>query len=298
MGQAMVWILGVIGVMVLAAIIYLLNPDKVKHMVSRRPRLNNSTCEEERDSGLTDYSTYVMSRKEKVFYLLTAGAAVFITGYIFYHSVLLAVFLTPAALLYLPVRTRSIIKKRKEELTLQFKEALYSLSASLAAGKSLETAFRDALKDLSILYPDPDTFIIKELECLVRKLEMNETVESTLEDFAQRSHIEDIHNFVEVLRTCKRTGGNLVQVMKNSSDIINDKIVIKQEIGAMLAQRKLEQKILNVLPIGMIFLLSTGSEEFMKPIFTELSGRVVMTVSAVLLVTAYFISERITNIEV
>jgi len=45
-------------------------------------------------------------------------------------------------------------EKRKSELNLQFKDLLYSISASLTAGKSVETAFKEALNDLCILYPD------------------------------------------------------------------------------------------------------------------------------------------------
>ncbi len=245
-----------------------------------------------------DYNTYIMTQKEKTLYIIIAAIAIFIVGYVFYQSFVFSALLTPAALFYPKIKTKDIIKKRKEELNLQFKEALYSLSSSLTAGKSIEMAFKDALKDIVILYPDPDTFIIKEFQYIIRKLEMNETVESALEDLANRSHAEDIRNFVDVFKTCKRTGGNLVQVMKNTSDIINDKIVIKQEISTLLSQRKFEQKVLNLVPIGMIFLLSTSSADFMKPIFTQVSGRVVMTIAIVLLVTAYFISKKIMDIEV
>jgi len=45
---------------------------------------------------------------------------------------------------------------------------------------------------LCILYPDPDTYIIREVEYIVRRLEMNETIEDALEDLAKRSHLEDI----------------------------------------------------------------------------------------------------------
>jgi len=43
---------------------------------------------------------------------------------------------------------------------------------------------------LCILYPDPDTYIIREVEYIVRRLEMNETIEDALEDLAKRSHLK------------------------------------------------------------------------------------------------------------
>ena len=72
---------------------------------------------------------------------------------------------------------------------MQFREALYSLASSLSVGKSIETAIRILLKELSIQYPDADTYILIELEQINRRVEMNETIEEALIDFAQRSHL-------------------------------------------------------------------------------------------------------------
>ena len=248
--------------------------------------------------GLIDYDIYTMSNKEKILYCLAAAAVLFIIGYIFYHSIVLSLLLTPFALLYPKIRTREIIEARKNDLNIQFRDMLYSLSSSLSAGKSIESSFKESLKDLAILYPNPDTYIIREVEYIVRRLEMNETIESALEDFALRSHLEDIQNFSDVFKTCKRTGGNLVEVIKNTSNIINDKIEIKLEITTILSAKKFEQKVLTVMPIFLIVVLSISSADYMQPVFTELAGRVVMTVAVMLIVAGYFIAKKIMNIKV
>ncbi|MCX7921650.1 MAG: type II secretion system F family protein [Clostridia bacterium] len=250
------------------------------------------------DTSLTDYNVYIMSSKEKLGYIALAAAVIFTVGFIFYHSIILSALLFPLALLYPKMRTKEIIIKRKNNLNLQFKDMLYSLSASLSAGKSVESAFKDVLKDLSIIYPDPETDILREVEILVRKIEMNETLESVLSDFAARSHLEDIENFVDVFQTCKRTGGNIVEIIKNTSNIINDKIEIKQEIDTLLAQRKFEQKVLNVMPIGLILLLSLTTSDYMAPIFNTLAGRIAITFSMILLVISYAISKKIMDIKI
>ena len=38
---------------------------------------------------------------------------------------------------------------------MQFKQTLYSLGSSLAAGRSVENSFKEVAKDLRLLYPDP-----------------------------------------------------------------------------------------------------------------------------------------------
>ena len=248
--------------------------------------------------SLIDYDTYVMGSRERIICILTAGTAIFAAGYIFYRSVLLSLILTPFALLYPRFKTKEIIKKRKNELNLQFREALYSLSSSLSAGKSIETAIRDSLRELSIQYPNADTYILIELEQINRRIGMNETVEEALADFAARSHLEDIVNFTDVFILCKRTGGNLVQVVKNTAEIISEKIDIKQEINLLLMEKKLEHKVLNMMPVLIVLLLSASAEEFMAPVFSEPLGRAAMTFSLVLFAAAFLISKKIMDIEV
>lgn len=245
-----------------------------------------------------DYDVYNMSRNEKLSSTLWAALLIFAVGYVFYRSIVISLLITPLALLYPKYKTKELVKKRKNELNLQFKEGLYALSSSLTAGKSMEMAFKDALRDLAIQYPDGNAHIIREFEYIDRKLEMNETVEAALQEFADRAHIEDITNFVNVLQICKRSGGNLVQVIKNSTEIIRDKIEIRQEIDTMLSERRFEQKVLNAMPIMLLLFVSVSAADFMRPVFTTAAGRVVMTMAIVMLAAAYMISGKIMDIEV
>lgn len=258
--------------------------------------------QEERETAakevIADYDTYTMGTREKSLYTAAAAVVIYAIGFIFYRSHILSVLLCPLALIYPRYKTRDIIAKRKKELNLQFKDMLYSLSSSLSAGKSVESAFREVLKDLEILYPDTDTYIIREVGYIVKKIEMNETVEVCLEDLAKRAKLEDIDNFVDVFQTCKRTGGNLIEVIKNTSNIINDKIEIKQDIDTMLAQRKFERKVLNIMPILMVAVLSTSAADYIDPVFHTISGRIAMSVSILFMAAAYFVSKKVMDINI
>lgn len=254
--------------------------------------------EAENQNGLIDYDIYRMTLPERTMYVLAFAAAAFVIGVIFYHNVIPALFLTPFALLYPRIRTKEIIEKRKSHLNLQFKDMLYSLSSSLSAGKSVEQAFKEVLKDLSVLYPNPETYIIMEVEYIIRRIEMNETVETALKDLSKRSHLEDIQNFCDVFQTCKRTGGNMVEVIRNTSNIINDKIEIKEEINTLLSSKKFEQKVLTAMPVLMVVLLSLTAADYMAPIFNTIAGRIVMTLAIGIIAAGYFISRKITNIKV
>lgn len=258
----------------------------------------NESKVEQTSEHLPDYNTYDMSFKERVLYILIAAVFLFATGYIFYHSFIIAGVITPLAIFYPFARKKEIINRRKEELNLQFKDMIYAVSSSLSAGKSVEMAFKALVNDLSIEYPDKTTFIVKEAEYIIRKIELNESLESALQDFADRSHLDDVQNFVDVFSTCKKMGGNIVEIIKNSTDIINDKIEIKNEIDTLLSARKFEQKVLNLMPIALVLVMSLMAKDYVAPIYNTVIGRVVTTLAIGFLIVAYLVSKKVVNIKV
>lgn len=252
----------------------------------------------EREDGLIDYDIYVLSRNEKIMYTTIAAIFLFALGYLFYHSIILSALLALLSVKFPKMMRGKIISKRKKELNLQFKEMLYSLSSSLSAGRSVESGLKECLNDLRIMYPDEDTYILRELEYIVRGIEMNETVENMLEQFAERSHLEDVMNFADIFRTCKRMGGDLVQVIKSTSQTIGEKIEIKQEIETTISGKRFEFLILLVVPVALIFLLTVTTYDYMAPVFETFVGHVVMTVTLALFGLAYVIGEKIMDINV
>mgnify|MGYP003195185161 CR=1 FL=1 len=253
---------------------------------------------EQQEAGIIDYDVYIMSKKENIINIIFAYIVIFIVGMIFYHNPILSALLALFAFKYPKIRTKSIIKKRKNNLTIQFKDLLYSVSSSMEAGRSIEMAFKDALRDLAIIYANPDTAIMKEAVFIVRKIEMNEPVEQAIQEFADRSHIDDIENFADIISVCKRTGGNLAEVVRNTSQVIGDKIETKREIETTITSKKFESRIMAVMPVFMILILSMSSPEFMEPVFSTITGNVVMTIAIVMFTIAFLVSEKIVDIEV
>ncbi len=127
---------------------------------------------------------------------------------------------------------------------------------------------------------------------------MNIPVEEALDDFAQRTQVEEVKNFSDVFSISKRAGANLVEVIKNTSNVIREKIEVKQEIENLIVGKKLEQKILSLTPFVMVYLIKSSSSGFLDPLFYTTAGRVVMTIALLLLLVGHLISKKIMNIEV
>ncbi|MDO4324697.1 MAG: type II secretion system F family protein [bacterium] len=250
------------------------------------------------ENGAVNYNVYVMSVGEKVFYILLAAAGLWVLGYIFYRSLPLSCVLALLSLKFPKYQTQVLMKKRKQKLNQQFKDMLYSLSSAVSAGNSVERGFALALDDMMNQYADPNAYIVKELELIVSKLSLGQNIEEILLDFGQRSGLEDIVTFANIFEISKRTGGNLVRIIRQTTDTIADKIEIESEIDTMLSGKKMEQKVLVAMPIFLVFVLTQTTEGFMTPIFTTLGGRMIATFSLLLIAISYFWSKKITDIQV
>ncbi|MEO3944578.1 type II secretion system F family protein [Gorillibacterium sp. CAU 1737] len=245
-----------------------------------------------------DYRSYTMTRRERAFALILAGSLASFVGYLFYQNLFITMLFFLTGFFYPPVRAKQLAEKKRVELTAQFKQALYSLSSLLSAGQSVENAFRGIGKDLRMVYPQPDTPILREVERMVRRMDHGVTIEEALMDFAMRSGVEDIQNFANVFAVSKRTGGNLVEVVRRSSQIIAEKIEVKQEISIMLAQKRFESKVLGCAPLVIVAFLSLSSPDYMQPLYGNLRGILLMTVCLLALFFCLWLSGKIMDLQV
>lgn len=225
-------------------------------------------------------------------------AGLFGIGLLFFQNLSLALILSAGGILWPRFKERELRDRRQRELNLQFRDALFALSSALSAGRSLEGAFKTALADLLLVYPDRQTDIIRELEAICRCTEMNEPLERALADFSRRSGLEDVRNFAEVIATCKRYGGNLVEVVRSTAGIIGDKIAIEQEIRLLLAKPRLEQKMLMAMPLVFIVLINAGGGGYCVPLYSSPGGYLLMLLSLALLVMSFLASRKIMDIRV
>ncbi len=246
---------------------------------------------------MIDYNKYVYTKREFIKYGLGGGLVSFIILMLFYDHVLFCVFLAvPAAIFFLKIFKHSLVEKRRWELTVQFKDAMESLVSALVAGYSLENAVGQAKRDLALMYSEQD-IILREFGYMTRKLELKVPVEKLIRDLGARSGAEDIITFSEILMTAKKTGGNLVQVMKRTSANISEKIEMKREMDALVSGKKMESRCMTAIPLLMIVYLRIFSPGFLDPLYRNLPGAGVMTGALIVYTGAFLWGQRIMKID-
>lgn len=220
-----------------------------------------------------------------------------ITALLFFDNLFMVILMLPYLHIYLKKKEKHLKEKNELEVSAQFRDGMLSINAALGVGYSVENAFSEAVRELENLYK-PDSIIVKEFREVVRRIDLNENVEDALEAMAERLKIEECVYFAEVFRYAKRSGGNLIDIIKKTSENISEKMGVKEEISVLISGKKMEQKIMNMMPFGIIAYLRFGSYEFIAPMYGNVFGFCVMTICLLMYLAAKILSEKITEIAI
>lgn len=264
---------------------------------------------------VSNYKVCYLSKKEKIFYFLLAFIVGGAVGYLFYGGIglselgnrpttttyicnFIAVVLTGfiAGKLILPVVVANKKEKRQKALAKQFRDMLDTITTSIGAGKNIPEAFLTARNDLAVQYSE-DSDIVHEIDVINDGIRNSVLIEDLLEDFGERSGIDDIKSFANVFKICYKKGGNIKDVIRNTHSILSDKMTIKEEIETLVTANKFEQNIMIVMPVALIALIKFSSPDFAAN-FTTTTGIISTTIAVALFVVSYFIGRKILKIKV
>lgn len=105
--------------------------------------------------------------------------------------------------------------------------------------------------------------MMRELWDIQQKISLHQPLDEVLSAFASKSGVEDIITFAQIYATARKSGGNLVKVMKRTAQNISEKMEIQREIQTMIAGKKMEA---NCMSRRFPFLLSCICR-FVLPVF-------------------------------
>lgn len=261
-----------------------------------------------------NYNVYQMKVYEKIAYILLAFCVGFLIGLLFYggigtnsrgqatrltyilNAIIPSIIGIIAVRIFLPVRKKQLISKRKEILRKQFSDMLESLSVSVSAGQNVPMAFQSVKHDLMIQYEE-DSYIVQEVNLILKEISNGIPIENLLRDLGRRSAIKDISDFGQVFSISYRKGGDIKNIIYNCHKIISDKIEIEIDIETKVASSKNQQMIMCVMPVVIVAIMKMSGGEMSKN-FTSLSGVIATTVSIGIFVAAYFIGRKILDIQI
>lgn len=187
--------------------------------------------------------------------------------------------------------------RRDRMLEAQFQDGLGFAAAALETGYSVENAWKEAQREVETLHRE-DAVFAEALRKINQKAGMNEPLERQFLEFAGESGLESIQNFAEVFYFARKSGGNLTSIMRLTADRLRQNFRVQEEIALAISSRQFEQRIMSVMPLGILAYLRVGSPGFLAPLYHNVAGVVIMTGCLALYGIAWYLSVKLTEIEI
>ena len=187
--------------------------------------------------------------------------------------------------------------QRRQQLREHFMNGMQVLNTSLQAGLSMENAWREVEKETLLLYGKNSEFYW-EIKKMNQTVEYNMPIERLFLEFAQRSGIEEIMRFAEMFDYGKRSGGDWKKIIDNTVFRMCEQYETQKEIEVMLAGKKIEQKVMNLIPIGMLAFLQISAWDYVQILYHNVLGVLCITICLVIYILAIWMSEKIMEIKV
>lgn len=218
-------------------------------------------------------------------------------SYLFFNNIYFSIILSPYIYFYVKCSKKKKLKENKQKLCTEFKDAMLSVSVALHSGYSIENSFKEALKELKVLYGN-NAMIVCEFRRMITRISNNESVEDVLCEFADNSEVEDIEYFADIFKYAKRSGGDIIEIIRTTASTIRQKAEVEQEIQTIISGKKMEVKVMQIMPFAMIGYLRITSPEFLNSLYGNIAGIVVMSICLLVYVMAVWLAKRIVEIDI
>lgn len=188
-----------------------------------------------------------------------------------------------------------IVSQRIKKIEIQFGEALRFISASLSAGATIENSFYDFVTKTENYSKKDLSLIVKEFRKITNSMDMHESFSVAFDKFAAESGSSEIKIFSLALKQVCVSGGDIVSLVRNTAASLRIKRETEDEIDLVLAGPKYNHRVITVMPVFIIFLMRFISPEYVETMYNG-AGKIVAVISAVLIVIAYIIGSRLSDI--
>ena len=241
---------------------------------------------------MKDYRIYELDKKEKLLCFFEGMLLNLMISILFYNSLLAMVPGMVLVVFYFKEKKHVLARKRMQSMRKELKDFLNALIAALQTGRSLENAFLEATKDLA-RYVEKSSPLELELKQICVKVSLGEPLEKLLGEFSRRSHLEELEYFSEVFSIGKRSGGNIVSIMKNTIRMLQERMEAEEEIATAITEKRLEFQLMTVIPLAIILYLRIGAGNLINSLYGNVTGIFAMTVCLAIYGGCYLYGKRL-----
>lgn len=244
-----------------------------------------------------DYTKSQAATLDHIFAFVIGLSVGFLVIFIFYRLAILAVGAGIVfGLINVFLSARKASKNRLIKLRMQFFDLLEAMSVAMRAGSPVLRSLQSAREDLILLYPT-DSDIITELDIIIGKFNNAMPLSESFSDFAKRSGLEDIGSFASIYRAIEGKSSRADEIVRDTQQIIADKMEIEMEIDTMMTAAKSEVNIMLFMPLVILGIIGYAGAGFMDAIYTTLAGRLVSTGGLIVFILSFILARKFSNVK-
>lgn len=217
---------------------------------------------------------------------LVLGVLGFVLG-----GMLIGVILLAAVILVGPAFLNFKAAARQRKFETQLPDTLTLLAGALRAGFSLMQAV-DAVSQ------EVQNPMGRELRRVVSETRLGRDLEEALDDTAERMGSPDFSWAVMAIRIQREVGGNLAELLLTVADTMLQRERLRREVKALTAEGRISAYVLACLPPGLGLVMYMANPEYMKPLFTDTLGQVLLGLSLVGMIVGFFWMQKVVQIDV
>ena len=239
---------------------------------------------------------YKVALREQGMILLRALAITAAIMFLFYRSFGAAIVFPMVWLFEKKNSQKRTIEKNQRKLRNEFLHGIEVLNGALQAGFSMENAWKEVEKETRNLYGEDSGFYC-EIKEMNQKIAHNMPIESLFLTLSYRCQLEEMIQFAELLQFGKRSGSNWKQLIDITVYQMKERQEALDQIEIMVAEKKMEQKVMNVLPLGLLIFLQFSSWDYMSVLYHNWFGVIAMSLFLIGYVAAIMLSQRILKVK-
>jgi tight adherence protein B len=179
---------------------------------------------------------------------------------------------------------------RRREFGEQLEGTVQLIAGSLRAGygllQSMNTVATEAIQPTS-----------GEFGRVVVETRLGRDLIDSLDAMASRMASQDLEWIVQAIRIQREVGGDLAELLDTIASTIRERHQIRRQVQALSAEGRLSAVVLILLPLGLAGIISVTNPDYLGLLFTTEVGRILVGISAVLMIVGTLWIRRVVHVE-
>jgi tight adherence protein B len=140
--------------------------------------------------------------------------------------------------------------------------------------------------------------VASEFRKLFEEQKFGMPVRDALINLTERVPLVDVKFFVTAVMLQRETGGNLAEILDNLSYVIRERFKIMRQVRVHTAQGRMTMMLLMGLPPIIIVTMQVMNPSFIRPLFEDPIGHILLVVGITLQTVGYFVIRKVIQIQV